>query len=657
MFEKLKSHISGVGTFDLNGYNQTVPKLSRQFGSPTVFTSATPATLTVTQYSSDDWIRIMKANFLDKASFTYSIPGTNTLTTVSTSTGTLTVTTKALVMTGASSWAGDVAVAAGGELQIEAVSAISGGRANLTVDADGRLVLGPGVVCTVKSATIAGTILDAGDIYSVARLRDEMNLPVDGSSGAAIVVAGPTEWTGWPAEPGGRAFVPQSTTVYVSDDDVEAVERAGRIILSENSAVVCTNLTKDLFLSAQVSGIGSFRAVDCARVVLEGNNSQLIAPGAFFFTNTFVAVSNRYGLGSFDTGTCVYYYGDLSDSFRFGGAGLTNDVAIDIHQGTVDKCFVLGPENSGETLVFNNSFRYDGGLNAKKDVFIRNKIRFRGGRVGEYGWNQSRIYLWNDSVPAEVWIENDAILIFYYLYLAGGTWHFDWSAMERGYRISPWFSTTHVTCYRDNMFAGLRTDLGGAGTFDMNGHDQTLPLIYDQSATALFTVRSSTPATLTMSSSKTDSTIRSKFEGDVGLVYDLLGTNTYSTTFAETTGPLEIRRNVVKFTGGAGWGGTNVTIRSGARLVVADDKSSAVAFGSRAVLGHSSHTLLEIESGGVLELCSQDVTAVCRSLKYNGSFMPAGTYTSRSGVGIEGPGSLRVRSSSDREPGVIVIFR
>ena len=185
----MKSHISGVGTFDLNGYNQTVPKLSRQFGSPTVFTSATPATLTVTQYSSDDWIRIMKANFLDKASFTYSIPGTNTLTTVSTSTGTLTVTTKALVMTGASSWAGDVAVAAGGELQIEAVSAISGGRANLTVDADGRLVLGPGVVCTVKSATIAGTILDAGDSYSVARLRDEMNLPVDGSSGAVIVVA------------------------------------------------------------------------------------------------------------------------------------------------------------------------------------------------------------------------------------------------------------------------------------------------------------------------------------------------------------------------------------------------------------------------------------------------------------------------------------
>ena len=100
----------------------------------------------------------------------------------------------------------------------------------------------------------------------------------------------------------------------------------------------------------------------------------------------------------------------------------------------------------------------------------------------------------------------------------------------------------------------------------------------------------------------------------------------------------------------------NVFIKAGAKLIIAAD-SMSVAFGNRALLGHSPRTKLEIENGGTLELAASAEPAVVRTLVYGGQIMPAGTYTKTSGVGIAGDGVLRVRSSTDGEPGVMFIVR
>ena len=97
-------------------------------------------------------------------------------------------------------------------------------------------------------------------------------------------------------------------------------------------------------------------------------------------------------------------------------------------------------------------------------------------------------------------------------------------------------------------------------------------------------------------------------------------------------------------------------VKSGARLVVSA-ASMPRAFGNKALLGHQPRTKLVVEGGGTLELFAAAKPAVVRSFVYNGTQMPAGLYTSASGVGIAGGGSLWVRSSTDGEPGNIIMIR
>ena len=117
---------------------------------------------------------------------------------------------------------------------------------------------------------------------------------------------------------------------------------------------------------------------------------------------------------------------------------------------------------------------------------------------------------------------------------------------------------------------------------------------------------------------------------------------------------MTVEKGGLRLTDGAGWGGTNVLVKSGATLLV-DASSMSVAFGNKSLLGHPVRTKLEIEAGGTLDLAASGAPAVVRSFKYNGSFMPAGTYTSSSGVGIKGDGVLYVRSGTDGEPGAMII--
>jgi len=221
--------------------------------------------------------------------------------------------------------------------------------------------------------------------------------------------------------------------------------------------------------------------------------------------------------------------------------------------------------------------------------------------------------------------------------------------------------STYAVCERSDLFSGLMNGVSGNGTFDLNGIDQSVLKIMRQYGSPTFT--SATPATLSVTSYRNDNAnytnSAAKFSGKVNFTYNpgsVAGVYSLKTSFSDTTGALTVASGELTLADGAGWGGTNVTIRSGAKLIVAA-ASMPVAFGSRALLGHQPWTKLEIESGGTLELAASAAPAVVRSMVYNGQRVPAGTYTSSSGVGIVGGGSLRVRSSTDGEPGAMLIFR
>ena len=223
-------------------------------------------------------------------------------------------------------------------------------------------------------------------------------------------------------------------------------------------------------------------------------------------------------------------------------------------------------------------------------------------------------------------------------------------------------SLPHAVCERDNVFSGLVNGISGPGTFDLNGSDQSVGKITKQYGSPLIT--SETPATFTITSYRNDSAnytnSTTKFSGKVNFTYNpgsasAAYTLTGSDAISDSSGKLTVESGTLMFANGAGWCGTNVVVKSGARLAVGVE-SMPVAFGNRAVLGHQSWTKLEIEEGGVLELSASVKPVVVRSMVYNGQKVPAGRYSSASGIGIEGEGILRVRCGSDTEPGFSMTF-
>ena len=669
--------LSGDGTIDLNGFDQSVKLISKAYGSGKVkITSETPATYTMTSSNADANYMSSSVKFSGKVNFTYnpaSASAAYTLTGISAlsdSSGTLTVANGTLTFADRAGWSGtNVVVKSGATLELNSANAMTNTTATLTVESGGSLVLRSGATCVAKSATIAGTTLNAGETYTVAKLRDEMLLPVDGDDLANITIAGGGgEWNGWPTTPGAVAEVPSGVTVYVSDDDVATIEALDGIVLRSGAMVICTNMTRQLELSAPVSGTGIFKAFDSEKIVLSGDNSGLLSPGCFFFSNTAVTVASRYGLGSVGTATLECFFGDKVGPLHFTGAGLTNDVPLRIHQGTVDYNFVIGPDNANETLVIRNDFIFDSGTgsgyNETKRMFIRNKVRFQGGTFGCHE-NMSYLYVRGMGDSPEVWFEDDVKVEFYYWFVSLGLkCHLGWDGMQGNHYLFGLSDTSprpYAVCERSNVFAGLVNGISGPCTFDLNGLDQSVGKISKQYGSPLIT--SETPATFTVTSYRNDSanytSSSTKFSGKVDFTYNPgsasgVYTLTGSGALSDSSGKLTVASGALTFADGAGWCGTNVVVKGGATLAVGAD-SMPVAFGSRAVLGHPVRAKLEIESGGTLELAASAEPATVRTLVYNGQIKPAGRYTSASGVGITGGGTLYVRSSTDGEPGAMVI--
>lgn len=106
----------------------------------------------------------------------------------------------------------------------------------------------------------------------------------------------------------------------------------------------------------------------------------------------------------------------------------------------------------------------------------------------------------------------------------------------------------------------------------------------------------------------------------------------------EATGPLTVKSGTLGFDWGATWAnGTEVYLKGGTHKVGAESVSKMF-----------SRKVNLVVTGGALDLAAGE-TATVRSVKLNGEFVPAGTYTKGDGYDfLTGDGSLRVRNSSDQ---------
>ena len=351
----MKPNTSSI--LDLNGHDQLAQYFDNTYcsGEPTAasgptrftVTSESPAMLTLTSNAT----RTNAVAFTGAAGLCHSNSSTLALAyACSTTTNLLDVAKGRVAILRGAAWNSDIRVASGATLELTSVNAVTNGTCSLVVEPGGALLLRNTAVCTVGSADIAETALSEGAIYTVAQLRDEMHLPVDGDDDAMLTVRGTSGWNGWP-DGGGEVSIPADLTVYVSDADVPKVAALSSLTLLTGARVICTNATVPLALNAAVFGYGVIEAVDSAGLVLNGDSSSLRSPGTFFLTNTPVVVSNRYGLGSVNTAMVHFHYGDQnSDALLFRGAGLVLDAPMTIWATNAAQR-VFGPESAGDTLI------------------------------------------------------------------------------------------------------------------------------------------------------------------------------------------------------------------------------------------------------------------------------------------------------------------
>ena len=423
--------------------------------------------------------------------------------------------------------------------------------------------------------------------------------------------------------------------MLIEDDDAEKVSALSRIAAGRDTRIVCRALRNPLVLAASLSGGARFEARDCAQIVLAGDNSRLSEPGGFFFSNTTVVVSNRWGLGSRSTKAAEFWpAAPLANNYsmlRFGGYALTNDAAIVFNYG-----FRIGHLEPSRTVVMNNDVVQKSGA---YDPLERN-ARFLGNvAIATNATMTVHTPYLNSDV--ELRIERGATLNSSWGPYGNGYVYDDGSwkctlAIEQG--------TRRFVFGRENAISASDCKFYDASDkkffFDLNGFDQTLPRVdgnsYYNANQQCFDVTSATPATLTLNAGagkNEEAAIRCLDQAS--LAYSGASTQTIGFAASTTTGSLTVNSGAIALERNAKWYGTNVVVNGGELIVRASAATNT--FGA----GRASKTDLFVNGGGKLRLESSEYVTAVRSVTRDGRLLVRGLYSAENCDWIAGPGAIR----------------
>lgn len=639
--------------FNLNGYSQTIACL-RQFNrnqsNGSVLTSAEPATLTAAGTATG--AETVQFEFRGPISYHHNTPWKTTFSLYRLkSTGALTVSAGTVAFADGSGWDGDaVTVKSGGTLSCDSEASLNSGRHLLSVEAGGSLHVADGVTLKLKSATFGSVSLEPATVYTLDEVRallsasDGITLTGTGriQTGAESIIG---EWTGWPkAGTATMVTMPDGTEAEITDENVDDVMALTEIKAGEGVKIVCRTSGRALDLKASVSGDASFVFHDAGTVVLSGDNSGLISPGGFAFSNTTVVVSNRFGLGGTRTAAATFCpaapCADNLSTLFFGGDAVTNVAPLLFSYG-----FQMGHLDPDVRFVQNADITQEHGGTARiQNAMLTNDFTI----ASNYTVSVSALRMLNGAVFR---IAPGATLKSNYNFGSGtycidGTLTGQFSIEQCMKRFVFWREgACDVTgCF---FYDGSNKDF----VFDLNGYDQTLPYVqghyYTNKYQQCFDVMSETPATLTLNGNR-NSGAAIRCLGAASLAYSGASTQTVGFAVSTTTGSLTVNSGALALEHGAQWLGTNVFVNGGSLIV--RPTASTDTFGSAA----TTKTVLHVNGSGILELQSNSSTSAVRSAVIDGIEIDSGTYSSGNCGWIAGSGAIRVLRSPRRSLRIII---
>ena len=572
-------------------------------------------------------------------------------------TGELSVDSGTLALDTGSYWKGTNVVVRGGDLLLKASGIFADGKANLLVTG-GTFTEKRAATSLFNTAVFGETRLPDGT-YTMAELRAMPAVApfigAEADDDAQIVVeeVSDDEWKGWPEE-GGEVEIPANTTVAVTADDFDRFMKVTKLLVRPGAKVTVEGFEGPIDLPMTFAGRGEIAFAKCGTVVITTDNSGLLAPGAFTFSETDVIVSNRYGLGSSETGPCNFSSLNVSgtsyppvNAMTFMGEALTNDVGLIFHEAftfSYDDASVTSAwkivQNGNLTMVGGATVQYRGYLpkgavfkgDVKGDFFNLSKNEFE--YHGQLEASTSGSTIWNfGTYPTVDFYGPEGQCSAY-----GFTWQF-------GYILR-----FHAP-YQFKVRAAFGSY--GDGTLELNGFNQQVGAMTgtngatDQSKASVV-VNSETPAELLLSNALSASTANrcaADFTGAVSLRYAGTCKQYFGQGPNATTGDLTVESGRLEFTYGAAWGGTNVVV-SGGTLAIAASASTNKVTGAGTFFNRKA--LLQVSGTGVVDIAAgRTETVKCYSI--DGEWQPAGTYTL-------GSGTLRVRRNSPDE-GILILVR
>ena len=645
----LAAYVNGSAThFDFCGYDQEIGRLRHPNTATDMpqLTSAAPATLkAVGDVAATETVRYA---FKGALAYWHDTVQNLTLEAPSTSTGALTVSKGSVTLAGLASWAGAaVTVKAGGTLVCAATDSLVSGQHVLTVEKGGALTVGPGVMLKVRSATLGGVALEPNTVYTVAQLQaldTGVTLAGDGTiQTGAKSIAG--DWAGWPdVGTATAAQIPDGLTVEVSEGDLAKVAALETVECGADTKVVFRTVRDTLRLTTKfVGGAVVEVSTDGATVVLDGDNSGLVSPGGFVFSNTTVVVANRFGLGSRRTAPATFWPAaplDKNQSRLFfdGPAAVTNDCALLFHYG----CQV-GHRDADVRFVQANDVVQKNGLSYKAQRFaITNDLTLAAGCRMDLDLGGT-----DQPSGSHFRIEEGATFNASGNY-GVGTYHVAGACTGR-FNVEQ--GMTAFVFERANACDGIvefhYLDASW-GTFrlDLNGYDQALPHVHGNSYwnenQQTLTVTSAVPATLTLTGSGAGAATSHgeaiRVLGLASLVKGGTYTQVVGCATSTTRGTLTVNGGTFVFERGAKWTGGDVTVNGGEILVRED--SVAGVFGT----GRRNSPGLFVNGDGRLNLPAADAEPLTvRTVSRNGVQLKSGDYSAATCDWIVGAGTVRVR--------------
>ena len=455
----------------------------------------------------------------------------------------------------------------------------------------------------------------------------------------------------WPT--GGDVEIPANTSITVLDENVAAVAGWDTLKVNTGSRLTFANVQDRAILKANCSGTGVIAADSSCGLTILGDNSALSYTAYFTFTNSIVAVSNEFGLGSSITGTshpmgtyvkgAMIHFGAQSQ-LHFGLAdrkAFTNHCAITYNVEPNLRTAVFGSDAADEYFVQDGDFLHYQ-VNNTRLVYFRNNFQIISGRfpLRQRRGNSLYLYTVDDNVNVRI-SENtefnasggNTTLRDGIYWLGGGTVWIEQNAAP----VLDVFAdhSGRINVGSENGFTGVRQLIGyyietslsnPSRYYDLHGHDisvGTLTSAYLQNPTETSTgfnvIRSTEPATVTISGYSTTSYNTSHafaFSGQTSVeMADPLSTNTFCTVVSDSIGDLTVSAGTLAFKWKAGWSGTNVMVKGTGVLEVNSERAFT-----------SGDQKLVVEDSGVLRIKTGGV-ACFATVTFGGKSLEKGTYS------------------------------